>query len=87
VFDVRIDNGETVTHRAVLERDAPSAARAPDVTPGAAREAAGPPPGSRRPGEVRSEPRVMYVIPQCYAGDRPPAPDTRCDLTQLRTIR
>ena len=31
--------------------------------------------------------KTMYVIPRCYAGDRPPDPSTGCDLTKLRTIR
>jgi hypothetical protein len=31
--------------------------------------------------------KTMYVIPRCYAGDKPPDPATGCDLTQLRTIR
>jgi len=33
------------------------------------------------------EPKTLYVIPRCYAGDKPPSADTHCDLTQLRTIR
>ena len=31
--------------------------------------------------------RTMYVIPRCYAGDKPPDPSSGCDLTKLRTIR
>jgi hypothetical protein len=31
--------------------------------------------------------RTMYVIPRCYAGDKPPDASSGCDLTKLRTIR
>jgi hypothetical protein len=31
--------------------------------------------------------KTMYVIPRCYAGDKPPDASTGCDLTKLRTIR
>jgi hypothetical protein len=30
---------------------------------------------------------TLYVIPRCYAGDRPPDAASGCDLTQLHTIR
>ena len=68
-FDVRIGDGETVTHRATLDRDT------------AGRSQSGPTPAT-------TQAKTMYVIPFCYAGDKPPDPSTtRCDLTQLRTIR
>jgi hypothetical protein len=31
--------------------------------------------------------KTMYVIPRCYAGDKPPDASIKCDLTKLRTIR
>jgi hypothetical protein len=31
--------------------------------------------------------KTMYVIPRCYAGDKPPDASSGCDLTKLRTIR
>lgn len=31
--------------------------------------------------------RTFYVIPLCYAGDKPPDPSIACDRTKLRTIR
>ena len=31
--------------------------------------------------------RTMYVIPRCYAGDKPPDASINCDLSKLRTIR
>ena len=49
-----------------------------------------PAPAPVAPPPVASAPAVkktLYVIPRCYAGDRPPDADTRCDLTKLRTIR
>ena len=71
-FDVRVDDGETVTHRAALERAPRSReSAAPPLT----RSSAAPPA------------QTLYVIPRCYAGNKPPDPTTRCDLTQLRTIR
>jgi hypothetical protein len=66
-FDIRITEGETVTYREALDREAPPRPVAPAIT--------------------HAEPRTMYVIPRCYAGDKPPSSDTNCDLTQLRTIR
>jgi len=73
-FDVRVDAGEAAIRRATLDRDP-----AP-VVPGAGVAAS----------STRSTPqavKTMYVIPRCYAGDKPPDPATHCDLTQLRTIR
>jgi hypothetical protein len=37
------------------------------------------------PDPVGAKP--MYVIPRCYAGDKPPDASSGCDLTKLRTIR
>jgi len=70
-FHVRIPEGETVTHRATLDRPVPTA------------------PAASLPSATIAgrEPRPLYVIPRCYAGDRPPDATTHCDLTQLRTIR
>ena len=69
-FDVRVGDGETVTHRTTLD---------PAVTST---------PGQSEPVASASQPKTMYVVPRCYAGDKPPDPaTTRCDLTQLRTIR
>jgi hypothetical protein len=36
---------------------------------------------------ARGVARTMYVIPRCYAGDKPPDASSGCDLTKLRTIR
>jgi len=72
-FDVRIEDGQTVTHRATLDREAPEP------------QPSGPSRGPR-PAPTGA-PQTMYVIPRCYAGNKPPDPATRCDLTQLRTIR
>ena len=69
-FDVRVDNGETVTHRSTLDRGTTVASRQSQSIAAA------------------TQPKTMYVIPRCYAGDKPPDPaTTHCDLTQLRTIR
>ena len=73
-FDVRLDDGETVTRRVALDRTPAAPAPRP----------AGALPGARADN---STPQTMYVIPRCYAGNKPPDPATRCDLTQLRTIR
>jgi len=72
-FDVRIDDGGTATRRAALDREVPG---------GTAPRASG-------AGALSTPPivKTMYVIPRCYAGDKPPDPATHCDLTQLRTIR
>jgi hypothetical protein len=70
-FDVRIGEGETATRRATLDREAAPGTVAPRLLTGVA------------PPSVKT----MYVIPRCYAGDKPPDPATHCDLTQLRTIR
>ena len=43
-----------------------------------------PPPS---PPVARAVPKTLYVIPNCYAGDRPPAAGINCDRTKLRTIR
>ena len=71
-FDVRVDAAETVTHRVALERA---------VLPSS------PPATATTPARDAGAPHVLYVIPRCYAGDRPPEPTTHCDRTQLRTIR
>ena len=69
-FDVRIADGETVTHRSTLDRDVTATSRQP------------------APVAAATQSKPMYVIPLCYAGDKPPDPaTTHCDLTQLRTIR
>jgi hypothetical protein len=44
------------------------------------------PPAPREPAPAVAA-KAMYVIPRCYAGDRPPDASTGCDLTRLRTIR
>ncbi|OFW00345.1 MAG: hypothetical protein A3I61_07080 [Acidobacteria bacterium RIFCSPLOWO2_02_FULL_68_18] len=57
--------------------DPPRAAPQPPVPPA--------PPAAPRPGVVKT----FYVIPRCYAGDRPPDPRAlphTCDLATLRTI-
>lgn len=67
-FDVRVADGETVTHRTTLDRDVTGTSRLSEPV-------------------AAAQPKTMYVIPRCYAGDKPPDPTTHCDLTQLRTIR
>jgi len=67
-FDIRIDDGETVTQRVTLGRERAKAVEA-------------------QASAVAQEPKTLYIIPRCYAGDKPPSADTHCDLTQLRTIR
>lgn len=41
------------------------------------------------PAPTRGGPKLFYVIPACYAGDKPPEADrlpSGCDITKLRTI-
>jgi PEGA domain len=40
-----------------------------------------------QPPAIRSTPKTTYVIPNCYAGDRPPTPPlpSGCDIKQLQT--
>ena len=45
-----------------------------------------PPPQSAAP-PTPAVAKTMYVIPRCYAGDKPPDAAIKCDLTKLRTIR
>lgn len=66
-----------VVYVPVIVRDAPRAAPPPAVPPAPA-----PPPA---PGV----PKTFYVIPGCYAGDRPPDPDAlprNCDVAKVRVI-
>jgi hypothetical protein len=68
----------------VLPPSSPGPATAPALVPPAVAPAvppaAAPAPGPRKP---------LYVIPLCYAGDKPPRPDQLrpgCRLADLRTI-
>lgn len=66
-----------VVYVPVIVRDAPRAAPQP---------AAPPPPA---PPPAPGVPKTFYVIPRCYAGDRPPDPDALppgCDIARLRVI-
>ncbi len=61
----------------IVEREVPRAAPPPAAPPAPA-----PPPA---PGV----PKTFYVIPRCYAGDRPPERDALppgCDIARLRII-
>jgi hypothetical protein len=72
-FDVRIDDESTVIRRAMLDQAAVPARSGRNEV--------------EAPRPAPQNVKTMYVIPRCYAGDKPPDPATRCDLTQLRTIR
>ena len=70
-FDVSIPAYQTVRYRGDLERLTPAAPAAP-------------PTADLVPAP---KPKTMYVIPNCYAGDRPPvrALPQGCDIKQLQT--
>jgi hypothetical protein len=96
-LDVRLSNGETTTYNQALERSGRDPRSGTDVPPppkamarlaeaGFASEGGyGTSVTPAVPGSAVS--KTMYVIPRCYAGDKPPDPGTNCDLTKLRTIR
>lgn len=47
------------------------------------------PPAERLPAAAPGHPKTFYVIPRCYAGDKPPERATlppMCDMAKLRTI-
>lgn len=65
----------------LIEREVPRAAPAPPP-------AAAPPPPPPPP-PAPGVPKTFYVIPGCYAGDKPPDRDALprgCDIRRLRTI-
>lgn len=66
-----------VVYVPVLVREAPRPAPPPAAPPA--------PPPALMPGT----PKTFYVIPRCYAGDKPPDPDALppgCDIAALRVI-
>ena len=68
-----------VVYVPVIVRDAPRAAPPPEA----------PPPPAPPPAPTPGTPKTFYVIPRCYAGDRPPDPDALppgCDRGQLRVV-
>ena len=87
VFYVPVDPWWAV--RPPVSSPAPEAPPAPS-RPAPPRAAPGPGgPASPLPPPVPGVPKTFYVIPRCYAGDKPPEPGALppgCDLAALRII-
>ena len=76
-FNVQIAPYQTITYRNDLDTYEP--AKAGPQNQSAAAAPAAPP----------AQPKTFYVIPGCYAGDKPPSGDRlppACDVTKLRTV-
>jgi hypothetical protein len=61
----------------------------PRATPGAQTPSSPPAPAPPVPPSAPGTPKTFYVIPRCYAGDKPPERDALppgCDVARLRTI-
>lgn len=80
-FYVIIAPYETITYRNGLE------ARTSNVAP--SNPAPSPPAPSPLARSPLAPPKTFYVIPGCYAGDKPPSADRlppTCDITKLRIV-
>jgi hypothetical protein len=78
-FDVYIEPGRTMVYQGDM---GPLPTAPPRVVPQA-------PPGAAVPPGTAAPPRTMYVIPNCYAGDIPPAGalPAGCNIRDMRARR
>ena len=83
-FNVQIAPYQTITYRNDLDTNEPAKAGPYDHKTGPRDQSA-----AAAPAALPAPPKTFYVIPGCYAGDKPPSGDRlppACDVTKLRTV-